>query len=65
MNAKQNARKTKPQPAMKASGGRARNVRFGVLKGSLRYPSDLDAPLPAEILAVFERRRAKSVPATS
>ena len=34
-------------------------VRFGVLKGKIRYPDDFDAPLPARILALFEGRRAK------
>ena len=34
-------------------------VRFGVLKGKIRYPDDFDAPLPPRILALFEGRRAK------
>ena len=38
---------------------RARKLRFGVLKGKLRYPDDFDAPLPARILALFDGRRAK------
>ena len=38
---------------------RARKLRFGVLKGKIRYPDDFDAPLPARILALFEGRRAK------
>ena len=38
---------------------RARKLKFGVLKGKLRYPDDFDAPLPAHALALFEGRRAK------
>lgn len=38
---------------------RARKVRFGVLRGKLRYPDDFDAPLPAKLIARFEGRRAK------
>ena len=30
-----------------------RAVRFGVLKGTLRVPADFDAPLPADVLAMF------------
>lgn len=29
------------------------------MKRKLRYPDDFDAPLPAEVLALFEGRRAK------
>ena len=39
--------------------GRARPLRFGVLKGKIRYPDDFDAPLPDEVLARFEGRRRK------
>jgi len=35
----------------------ARKLKFGVLKGKLRYPEDFDAPLPARVLALFEGRR--------
>ncbi len=38
---------------------RARKLRFGVLKGKLRYPDDFDAPLPAKVLALFEGRRRR------
>ena len=38
---------------------RARKLRFGVLKGKIRYPDDFDAPLPPGALARFEGRRAK------
>jgi len=38
---------------------RGRKLKFGVLKGKLRYPDDFDAPLPASSLALFEGRRAK------
>lgn len=39
--------------------GRVRPLRFGVLKGKIRYPDDFDAPLPEGILARFEGRRRK------
>ena len=32
---------------------------LGVLKGKIRYPHDFDAPLPGEVLALFEGRRRK------
>lgn len=38
---------------------RARKLKFGVLKGKIRYPDDFDAPLPKEVLALFEGGRAK------
>ena len=38
---------------------RARKLKFGVLKGKIRYPDDFDAALPAGVLALFEGRRAK------
>ena len=38
---------------------RARKLKFGILKGKLRYPDDLDAPLPANVLSLFEGRHAK------
>lgn len=34
-------------------------LKFGVLKGKLRYPDDFDAPLPDELLAMFEGRTGK------
>jgi len=30
-----------------------RTIKFGVLKGKIRYPEDIDAALPAEVIAVF------------
>jgi prevent-host-death family protein len=39
--------------------GSARRIKFGVLKGKIRYPRDFDAPLPGEVLALFEGRRRK------
>lgn len=40
--------------------GASRKLKFGVMKGKLRYPDDFDAPLPDEVLALFEgRRRAR------
>ena len=38
---------------------RTRKLKFGVLKGKIHYPDDFDAPLPAEVLALFEGRRPK------
>ena len=37
---------------------RVRKLKFGVLKGKIRYPDDFDAPLPAAVLAAFEGRTA-------
>jgi len=37
----------------------AKKLKLGVLKGKLRYPDDFDAPLPDEVLALFEGRRGK------
>ena len=39
--------------------GSVRRLKFGVPKGKLRYPHDFDAPLPDEVLALFEGRRRK------
>jgi len=39
--------------------GASRKLKFGVMKGKLRYPDDFNAPLPDEVLALFEGRRAK------
>jgi prevent-host-death family protein len=38
---------------------KARPLKFGVLKGKIRYPDDFDAPLPEPIIAQFEGRRPK------
>ena len=37
----------------------SRKLKFGVMKGKLRYPDDFDAPLSDEGLALFEGRRGK------
>ena len=37
----------------------SRKLKFGVMKGKLRYPDDFDAPLPDEVLALFEGRLGK------
>jgi len=39
--------------------GRIPPIRFGVLKGKIRYPDDFNAPLPDRVLARFEGRRRK------
>lgn len=36
-----------------------RPLKFGVLKGKIRYPDDFNAPLPDAILAQFEGRRVR------
>ena len=36
-----------------------RSLKFGVLKGKIRYPEDFDAPLPADVIALFRGRRAR------
>jgi len=36
-----------------------RPLKLGVLKGRIRYPEDFDAPLPDEVLALFEGRSGK------
>ena len=38
---------------------KVRPLKFGVLKGKIRYPDDFDAPLPDKVLGQFEGRRAK------
>jgi prevent-host-death family protein len=38
---------------------RGRRLRFGLLKGKIRYPEDFDAPLPPRVLALFEGRRRR------
>jgi prevent-host-death family protein len=37
----------------------SKKLKFGVMKGKLRYPDDFDAPLPDEVLALFEGRSRK------
>lgn len=37
----------------------SQRLRFGVLKGKLDYPDDFDAPLPDDVLALFEGQRAR------
>ncbi len=37
----------------------SRKLKFGVLKGKIRYPDDFDAPLAAKVIALFEGRRPK------
>lgn len=37
----------------------SRKVKFGVMKGKLRYPEDFDAPLPDEVMALFDGRSRK------
>jgi prevent-host-death family protein len=39
--------------------GEPKRLKFGLLKGKLRYPDDFDAPLPDEVLALFDGRRPK------
>lgn len=36
-----------------------RSIKFGVLKGKIRYPEDFDAPLPADVVSLFEGRRTR------
>ena len=36
-----------------------RPLKLGVMKGKIRYPEDFDAPLPDEVLALFEGRPRK------
>lgn len=33
-----------------------RGIRFGLMKGEISVPDDFDAPLPDEVLALFEGR---------
>jgi len=39
--------------------GSVRPIKFGVLKGKIRYPEDSDAPLPEAVLAQFKDRKQK------
>lgn len=34
-----------------------RKIRFGLMKGKIKLTGDFDAPLPAKVLAEFERSR--------
>jgi prevent-host-death family protein len=43
--------------AMLVPLGNVRPLKFGVLKGKIRYPRDFDAPLPGEVLVLFKGRR--------
>jgi hypothetical protein len=45
--------------ALAANPKYPRRIRFGVLKGKIRYPADFDAPLPTRVIASFGGRAAK------
>jgi prevent-host-death family protein len=36
------------------SEGKAAKIRFGLMKGKIRFAEDFDAPLPDEIIDAFE-----------
>ena len=50
------SRNGKPLVRITALTSRKIPIRFGLLKGKLRIPSDFDAPLPDDVLARFTGR---------
>ncbi len=51
------ARAGKPVARLVPMADPPRPKRLGVLKGRIRIGADFDAPLPDEVLALFEGRR--------
>ena len=49
------ARAGRPVARLVALREPARKVRYGLLKGKFKVPDDFDAPLPADVLALFYR----------
>ena len=50
------AKAGKPVARLVPLAARPRKKQFGLLKGRIRIPADFDAPLPDEVLALFEGR---------
>jgi len=50
------ARAGKPVARLVALSPPVRQKRFGLLKGRIRIPAGFDAPLPADVLDLFEGR---------
>jgi antitoxin (DNA-binding transcriptional repressor) of toxin-antitoxin stability system len=50
------ARAGRPVARLVPLGGAARPRRPGLLKGRIRIRKDFDAPLPEDILRLFDRR---------
>lgn len=49
------AKAGKPMARLLPFSPAPRPKKFGGLKGRIRIPEDFDAPLPASVLALFER----------
>jgi prevent-host-death family protein len=50
------SRNGKPLARITQLVNRKQRIKFGVLKGKVRVPTDFDAPLPPDVLASFEGR---------
>lgn len=50
------SRNGKPLVRITRLEGTKRPIRFGVLKGKVKIARDFDAPLPDDVLAIFEGR---------
>jgi prevent-host-death family protein len=48
------AKAGKPMARIVPLQARKRAIKFGVLKGKIRVAHDFDAPLPDDVLALFE-----------
>jgi len=49
------ARGGKPVARLTRLASSKRKLRFGVLKGKIKFSADFDVPLPREVLRQFER----------
>jgi prevent-host-death family protein len=49
------ARGGKPVARLTRLGSPKRKLKFGVLKGKIKFSADFDAPLPSEVLREFAR----------
>lgn len=48
------AKAGKPMVKIVPLRAQKKEIKFGVLKGKIRVADDFDAPLPADVLALFE-----------
>ncbi len=45
----------KPMAMLTPLTPKKRTIRYGLMRGQFEVPDDFDAPLPADIIAAFER----------